>query len=148
MTYGVGLVIFLVTGLVYLLSLGITQANIYAAGSQPPPYSWIGFILGLNPAGALISIFEPSFSDTAFLVQGSNLTASAPIELWLEFLIFYSILIVLFIWLAIRYIRPVKRGAKRKSINQGPREEKVKAKGAQGSQGSQGSDESQESHNS
>ncbi|MNO71584.1 hypothetical protein D3C76_625020 [compost metagenome] len=121
-----------------MLSLGITQANMYAAGSQPPPYSWIGFILGLNPAGALISIFEPSFSNSAFLVQGSNLTASAPIELWLEFLIFYSILIILFIWLAIRYIRPVKRGRRRKPIDQGPGVEKVKVmEEIQGTQGTQ-----------
>lgn len=138
MTYGVGLVIFLLTGLVYILSLGITQANIHAAGLQPPPYSWVGFILGLNPAGALISIFEPSFSNSAFLVQGSNLTASAPIELWLEFLIFYSILIILFIWLAIRYIRPVKRGRRRKPIDQGPGVEKVKVmEEIQGTQGTQ-----------
>ncbi|MNW51602.1 ABC-2 family transporter protein [compost metagenome] len=151
MTYGVGLIIFLVTGLAYLLALGITQANNYSTSTTPPPYSWIGFILGLNPAGALISIFEPSFSNSAFQVQGGNLSASAPIELWLEFLIFYSILIVLFIWLAIRHIRPVKRGVKRKPIDQGPKmgmmEKSQDSNGGQGARGTevtQGNQETQE----
>lgn len=114
MTYGVGLMIFLVTGLVYLFAMGVVQTNYYMAGAQPPPYSWIGFILGLNPAGALISIFEPSTSSGAFLVQGGNLQSSAPIELWLEFVLVYSVVIAVFIWLAIRHIRPVARGRKKK----------------------------------
>ena len=37
---------------------------------------------------------------------------SAPIELWLEFIIVYSVVIVLMLWLAIRYIRPVRRRSK------------------------------------
>lgn len=115
MTYGVGLVIFLVTGLAYLFAIGIVQSSQYVSGYTPPPYSWIGFILGLNPAGALISIIEPSFSRDVFLVQGNNLQSSPPIELWLEFLIVYSVVIALFIWLAIRYIRPVARGRRKKS---------------------------------
>lgn len=116
MTYGVGLVIFLATGLAFLFAMGIDQANYYSAGAPSRPYSWVGFLLGLNPAGALISIFEPSFSDSAFFVQRSNLAQQgAPIELWQEFLLVYSVLIVLFLWLAIRSIRPV-RGKRKKKV--------------------------------
>lgn len=115
MTYGVGLVIFLFTGLAYLFAMGIVQSSYYVSGATRPPYSWIGYILGLNPAGALLSIFEPTFSREVFLVQSSNLQSSAPIELWLEFLIVYSVVIALFIWLAIRYIRPVARGRRKKN---------------------------------
>ncbi|MNJ49028.1 ABC-2 family transporter protein [compost metagenome] len=111
MTYGVGLVIFLVTGLVYLFAMGIVRTNYHMSGATTvPDYSWVGFILGLNPAGALISIFEPSFSDSVFLIGFGGQQVTAPIQLWQQFLLFYSVVIVLVLWLAIRYVRPVKRG--------------------------------------
>ncbi|GGH13300.1 ABC transporter permease [Paenibacillus segetis] len=110
MTYGVGLVIFLATGIGYIFAMGITQANRYSTNVTPPSYSWVGYLLGLNPAGALISIFEPSFSDSVFLVNSGN--AGAPIELWQQFLLVYSVIIVIALWLAIRYIRPVRRRVK------------------------------------
>lgn len=117
MTYGVGLVIFLITGIVYLLAMGVVQANYYASGTtMAPDYSWIGFILGLNPAGALISIFEPSFSDSIFLTRWGSQQAGAPIQLWQEFLLVYSVVIILALWLAIRYIRPVRRARVKKRL--------------------------------
>ncbi|MFD3261570.1 ABC transporter permease [Paenibacillus lentus] len=120
MTYGVGLVIFLVTGIVYLFAMGVVQANYYVSGTTTvPDHSWIGFILGLNPAGALISIFEPSFSDTVFLTRWSGQQKGAPIQLWQQFLLVYSVVIVLVLWLAIRYIRPVKRGRGKKRLQAG-----------------------------
>lgn len=112
-TYGVGLMIFLGTGLIYLFAMGMAQARYIPSSVQGPDYSWVGYILGLNPGGALISIFEPSFSKSAFLFSGGNMGAGAPIELWLEFIIVYSVVIVLMLWLAIRYIRPVRRRRKR-----------------------------------
>ncbi|GGF86283.1 ABC transporter permease [Paenibacillus aceti] len=112
-TYGVGLMIFLGTGLIYLFAMGMAQARYIPSSAQGPDYSWVGYILGLNPGGALISIFEPSFSKSAFLFSGGNMGAGAPIELWLEFIIVYSVVIVLMLWLAIRYIRPVRRRRKR-----------------------------------
>ncbi|WP_055109111.1 ABC transporter permease [Paenibacillus ihumii] len=117
MTYGVGLVIFLVTGLVYLFAMGAVQTNYYVSGATSmPDYSWVGFILGLNPAGALISIFEPTFSDSVFMTRWSGQQGGAPIQLWQQFLLVYSIVIVLVLWLAIRYIRPVKRGRSRQRL--------------------------------
>ncbi|MGZ7441892.1 ABC transporter permease [Paenibacillus sp. TH7-28] len=116
MTYGTGLIIFLMTGIAYIIAMGIERASYYSSGGPSHSYSWVGFILGLNPAGALISLFEPSFSETVFLVQGGNMQTGAPIELWQQFLGVYSPLIVLFLWLAIRYVRPVRRRLKGRTI--------------------------------
>ena len=110
-TYGTGLVIFLVTGLLYLFFVGIEQRNMYMSGTPvTQSYSWIGYLLGLNPAGAMISLFEPSFSKEMFLMRGGTINSKAPIELWLEFILVYSVVIVVSLWIAIRRIRPVRRG--------------------------------------
>lgn len=110
-TYGTGLVIFLVTGLLYLFFLGIEQQNMYSSGTLiTRSHSWVGYILGLNPAGAMISLFDSSFSKVAFLVQGGTLNSKAPIALWVEFVLVYSVIIVISLWIAIRRIRPVRRG--------------------------------------
>ena len=108
MTYGITLVIFVVTGVAYLLLYAVVQQSYYS-GSVPPKYSWVGFILGLNPVGALISIFEPNISKQAFLVNSGNLQDDAPIALWLQFLLVYAVAIVAALWVAIRRIRPVRR---------------------------------------
>ncbi|QDH22403.1 ABC transporter permease [Saccharibacillus brassicae] len=108
MTYGMTLFIFVVTGVAYVLMLAIVQQTYYG-GTVQPPYSWIGFILGLNPVGALISIFEPNLSKEAFLVNGANLQSQAPISLWLQFLLVYAFVIAGALWIAIRRIRPVSR---------------------------------------
>lgn len=110
-TYGAGLVIFLVTGLLYLFFLGIEQRNMFMSPAPTTQtHSWIGYLLGLNPAGAMVSIFEPSFSKEVFLLQGGTLNSKAPISLWLEFVLVYSVVIVVSLWVAIRRIRPVRRG--------------------------------------
>ncbi|GGN99458.1 ABC transporter permease [Saccharibacillus kuerlensis] len=112
MTYGMTMFIFAVTGVAYLLFLAIVQQSAYSPGMVPPKYSWVGFILGLNPAGALVSIFEPGISRQAFLVNSGNLQDKAPIALWLEFLLVYAVVIVGALWIAIRRIRPVRRKRK------------------------------------
>ena len=118
-TYGAGLIIFLITGLLYLFFMGIEQQNMYQSGQAPTPgsYSWVGYLLGLNPAGAMMSLFNPSFSKEVFLLHGGSLNSKAPIELWLEFFIVYSVVIVLALWVAVRNIRPVAR-RKRKDKNE------------------------------
>ncbi|ANA79174.1 ABC transporter permease [Paenibacillus glucanolyticus] len=110
-TYGTGLIIFLVTGLLYLFFMGIEQRNMYVNGQSPAPgsYSWVGYLLGLNPGGAMMSLFNPSFSKDVFLLYGGSLNSKAPIELWLEFLLVYSVVIVFALWIAIRNIRPIAR---------------------------------------
>lgn len=112
-TYGVGLCIFLLTGLLYLFALSLVQRqNAQLVLQQQPDYSWVGYILGLNPAAALISLFEPSFSKQAFLVRGTTLNADAPIQLWQEFVVVYSVVIIVSLWISIRRIRPVRRRRK------------------------------------
>ncbi|WP_163882335.1 ABC transporter permease [Paenibacillus favisporus] len=110
-TYGVGLCIFLLTGLLYLFALSLVQRQNAQLVLQPD-YSWVGYILGLNPAAALISLFEPSFSKQAFLVRGTTLNADAPIQLWQEFVVVYSVVIIVSLWISIRRIRPVRRRRK------------------------------------
>lgn len=116
-TYGVGLCIFLLTGLLYLFVMSIVQRSYYSMPSPAtgPTYSFVGYILGLNPAGALVSLFDPGFSKGAFLVRNGNLNADAPIQLWQEFLLVYSVVIIGSLWISIRKIRPV---ARRKHKNQ------------------------------
>ncbi len=108
MTYGMALFIFAVTGVAYVLSLAIVQQTYYSSVT-PPDYSWIGFLLGLNPVGAMISIFEPEISKQAFMVNGASLQNQAPISLWLEFVLVYAVVTALALWVAIRKIRPVSR---------------------------------------
>lgn len=108
MTYGITLFIFIVTGVAYLLLYAVVQQTYYS-GTVPPKYSWVGFVLGLNPVGALISIFEPSVSKQAFLVNSGNLQDDAPISLWLQFLLVYAVVIAGALWTAIRRIRPLSR---------------------------------------
>ncbi|MWV44394.1 ABC transporter permease subunit [Paenibacillus sp. HJL G12] len=109
-TYGVGLCIFLLTGLLYLFVMSIVQRNYYSMPSTTgTTYSFVGYILGLNPAGALISLFEPSFSKSAFLLRNGNLNSDAPIQLWQEFVLVYSVVIIGALWISIRRIRPVAR---------------------------------------
>lgn len=115
-TYGVGGFIFLGTGLMYMLSLAIVQRDYHQVAPIATEYSWIGYVLGLNPAGALISIFEEGFSKEVFLARGPGAgTVEAPIELWVEFVIVYSLVIVGALWLSIRKIRPIAR--KRRNID-------------------------------
>ncbi|MGN7358575.1 ABC transporter permease [Paenibacillus sp. SAF-054] len=109
-TYGVGLCIFLLTGLLYLFAMSIVQRSYYSPPtSTAATYSWVGYILGLNPAGALLSLFEPGFSKQAFLLRNGNLNSNAPIQLWLEFVLVYSVVIIAALWISIRRIRPVAR---------------------------------------
>ncbi|OWA34456.1 hypothetical protein B9G55_19370 [Saccharibacillus sp. O16] len=119
MTYGMALFIFVVTGVAYLMSMAVVQRTYYSSVT-PPDYSWVGFILGLNPVGAMVSIFEPNISKEAFLVSSANLQNQAPISLWLEFILVYTVVIALALWVAIRRIRPVGRRRERnESMAQG-----------------------------
>ncbi|TDF93880.1 ABC transporter permease [Paenibacillus piri] len=105
-TYGFTLAVFGGTGLLFLFLRGVFRQ--FYQGGTPNPYSWIGYVLGLNPVAALLSIFEPSLNREAF---GSNMTPSGtpstpPIELWQEFVAVYAVLAVGALLLSIRYIRP------------------------------------------
>jgi ABC-2 type transport system permease protein len=105
-TYGFTLFVFGGTGLLFIFLQGVIRQ--YNQGMNPGSYSWIGYVLGLNPVASLLSIFEPSINRQAF---GSNMgpngiVNSSPIELWQEFVLVYTVLAVAALLLSIRYIRP------------------------------------------
>ncbi|MGF7049848.1 ABC-type transport system involved in multi-copper enzyme maturation permease subunit [Paenibacillus sp. DS2015] len=115
-TYGAGIFIFLITGLLYLFFLSMWQQQYGGPTPSSSGYSWVGYILGLNPAGAMLSIFDSSFSREMFYVYGSTMQADAPIQLWLEFVIVYSVVIILSLIISIRKIRPVRRRKRNTSL--------------------------------
>lgn len=109
-TYGVVLFMFVGTGVIFLILL-LSYEN-YAQTSQSViDYSWILHILAINPGVALYSVLDQNFIHTVQLgirgVSGQNFFNYVP--LWLEFMIFYTIVLVLALYGAIRKLRPVKR---------------------------------------
>lgn len=126
-TYGVGIFIFLITGLLYLFLINMWQ-QAYRGAITQPTYSWVGFILGLNPAGAMLSLFQPEISKSVFYVNGSSMNADAPIQLWVEFALVYTVVIIGSLWVSIRSIRPVRRRKKHK-IEIEPEEQMMQSDG-------------------
>ncbi|AOZ92187.1 ABC transporter permease [Paenibacillus crassostreae] len=116
-TYSVGIFIFLITGLLYLFLISMWQGN-YGGSVAAPTFSWVGFILGLNPAGAMLSLFDPTFSKTIFYVRGSTINTEAPMQLWVEFVLVYTVVIIGSLWVSIRSIRPVRRRKKHKVVEE------------------------------
>lgn len=109
-TYGVVLFMFVGTGVIFLILL-LSYEN-YAQTSQSViNYSWILHILAINPGVALYSVLDQNFIHTVQLgirgVSGQNFFNYVP--LWLEFMIFYTIVLVLALYGAIRKLRPIKR---------------------------------------
>lgn len=58
-----------------------------------------GWILGLNPVGALISLLEPRFSDDVF-------SGKADVQLWQVYVAAYVLLSAAALWLSIHHLRP------------------------------------------
>ncbi|MBW5448063.1 ABC transporter permease subunit [Cohnella sp. CFH 77786] len=105
-SYGVTLFAFGGTAFLYFILQSVMQ-NAYRGMNAD--YGWIGHLLGLNPAAALYSIFDPSISRFAFrtyAVAGSQGSLNPPIQLWQEFLIVYSVLTVVAVVVSVRSIRP------------------------------------------
>ncbi len=96
-TYGVMLFFYGFTGIA-----AIFLAEILRSSNSLVP----GFILSLNPMAALISIFEPGFSEDVFNRQIPWL------QLWHVFIPVFTILSAGAILLSIRYLRPVLRKSK------------------------------------
>lgn len=113
-TYGTSLFLFGGTGILYLFCQQLVSRMYYGAGGSQVSahgYNWAGYVLGLNPVAALVSVFEEDFSDSVF--RGPNTGANpAPIELWQMFGIVMAVLAVIAILLSIRHIRPVLKRRK------------------------------------
>ncbi|WP_139998530.1 ABC transporter permease [Paenibacillus paridis] len=103
-TYGVTLFIFGGTALLFFVVVNMVEQNPY---SNTASYSWVGHFIAWNPVAALYSILDPSISEQAFTVNmGSPSTKHAPMALWQEFMIIYTVLSVIALWVGIRSLRP------------------------------------------
>lgn len=117
-TYGTTLFLFGGTAFLYLI-LGEALDRYYNVQmGQTDPAGWIGHLLAINPVAALISIFEPDISRSAFRVNRFGGSGDAPIALWTEYLIVYAGLTVLAVAQSIYSIRPRLKRRKRKSAKQ------------------------------
>lgn len=117
-TYGATLFMFAGTGFLYLL-MNRVMDTIYRNGTgsyNPADYGWIGHIVACNPIVAIISIFDSGITDSVFNTTGAN---SPALELWQEFIIIYSVVTVVAVLLAIRYIRPRYKRARGGKVQAG-----------------------------
>ncbi|WP_240647548.1 ABC transporter permease [Paenibacillus nanensis] len=108
-TYGVTLFIFVGTAILYFVMVNVLEDQYRYSTVSPSstPYAWVGHIMAFNPAVALYSILEPSISDDAFLSSRYGGSGSgAPIALWLEFMIIYTVISSIALWLSVRNLRP------------------------------------------
>jgi len=102
-TYGVGLFIFVGTAIIFYVVMAIVSQFQY--NNPNTNFSWIGHIIAWNPIAALYSILDPSISNEVFNFNGSSVK-KAPIQLWQEFVLIYTALSALALWLSIRKLRP------------------------------------------
>ncbi|OUM95209.1 MAG: hypothetical protein A9Z00_14755 [Thermobacillus sp. ZCTH02-B1] len=112
-----GLTVFAYGGTAFLyLVLVLLVENLSSGQANPPAYyGWPGFLLGLNPAAALVSIFEPDLSDRVFRVGVNGYQIGVPIRLWQEYFIVYGVLAVIAVVLSIRHVRPLPRKKRSKA---------------------------------
>ncbi|MDQ8735244.1 ABC transporter permease [Paenibacillus sp. LHD-38] len=103
-TYGVTLFIFGGTALVFFVMVGTMDR---VPQSSLNNYSWMGHILAWNPVAALYSILDPSITGQAYSAFRSPPTGQQePFALWKEFMIIYTVLSAVALWLGIRSLRP------------------------------------------
>lgn len=112
-TYGVVLFMFAGTGIIYLLFFsGYTNYIHSGNASQNLDFSWILHFLAINPAFAMFSLFDTG--DWHLSLVNVNNSSGAKgyfdyVPFWLEYVLFYTIMLVLALVAAIRKLRPVKR---------------------------------------
>lgn len=90
-TYGVGLFLYVFTGLAAIFIMGVTNNAAREIS---------GILIGINPLAAMIGIFEPNFSEEFFRGRWAG------VELWHLFVPFHLILSVVAMLLSIRFLRP------------------------------------------
>lgn len=108
-TYGVTLFIFVGTAILYFVMVNVLEDQYRYSTVSPSstPYAWVGHFMAFNPAAALYSILEPSISDEVFLSSRYGGSGSgAPMPLWLEFMIIYTVISSIALWLSVRNLRP------------------------------------------
>jgi len=103
-TYGLTLFLFGGTALLYIVLVGVVDQMPVTTTNA---YSWIGHVIAWNPAAALYSILDPSISNQAYSINTSRPQGNvALLALWQEFIIIYTLLAVIALWLGIRRLRP------------------------------------------
>lgn len=90
-TYGVGLFLYVFTGLAAIFVMAVTNGMARELS---------GFLVSINPLAAMISIFEPNFSEEFFRGGLSGL------KLWHLFVPVHVVLSIVAVWLAIHFLRP------------------------------------------
>lgn len=112
-TYGAVLFMFAGTGIIYLLFFSGYTSYIHSGNaSQNLDFSWILHFLAINPAFAMFSVFDTG--DWHLSLVNVNNSSGAKgyfdyVPFWLEYVLFYTIMLVLALVAAIRKLRPVKR---------------------------------------
>jgi len=108
--YGITLFLFGGTAFLYLIVSQIMEEMTRSSGGAPGDFGWIGHLLALNPGAALYSVFDPEMRRWVLRMNknsgGSLSTGQPALQLWQEFLIIYSILIIAAVLTAIRSVRP------------------------------------------
>jgi len=110
-TYGVVLFMFVGTGIFYLLlSFGYNSYAYNGGSTNPGDYSWILHFLAINPGFALYSVLDSGDWYMSLVNSPSGVkTFFDYVPFWLEYVIFYTVMLVLAMYGAIRKLRPVKR---------------------------------------
>lgn len=112
-TYGVVLFMFAGTGIIFLISFSALGQYIYSSSTTPSFVEWVLHILAFNPACALLSIFEPEMFKSMINVNNSTgRTFIDIVPLWLEYMMIYTVILIICLWQAIRKLRPIARRKK------------------------------------
>ncbi|RKN86933.1 ABC transporter permease [Paenibacillus ginsengarvi] len=93
-TYGVGLFLYVFTGLAAIFLMAVTNGSARVLS---------GVLVSINPLAAMISIFEPNFSNEFFNGGLDGL------KLWHLFVPVHLLMAVIPAWLAIRFLRPRRK---------------------------------------
>ncbi|HIW34600.1 MAG TPA: ABC transporter permease subunit [Candidatus Paenibacillus intestinavium] len=114
-TYGIVLFMFAGTGVIFLICFTAIQEYIYNGSNNTPAYvEWIIHILAFNPACALLSIFEPEiFKEIVNRTTTTQKGFYDYIPMWLEYMLIYTVILVICLWQAIRKLRPTRGSSKR-----------------------------------
>jgi len=108
-TYGVILFMFAGTGVIFLLFL--SAFNQYSGGTSSADYSWILHFLAINPGFALYSVFDSGswYLDIVNMYGSTKKTFFHYVPFWLEYILFYTLFLLLALATAIKKLRPTKK---------------------------------------
>lgn len=112
-TYGVVLFMFAGTAVIFLICFTALQDYIYSGTPTPASVEWIIHILAFNPACALLSIFEPEMFKE--IINATSTTQKGffdYVPMWLEYMLIYTVILVVCLWQTIRKLRPTRRSSK------------------------------------